>query len=203
MKPLDQITEPDERQKLFAISLDEVYDELRSTTINLGVPSRVRELFDTAKNLSLYSWFVYEFHPIALSTGFQALEAALRERAKKEKPTLAKENLRTIMNHAITAGWITEKGVVGRRHIARVRMQDRKAREAIERMRQTGVESEPIEEPTDDEITTEAREMRIVKSVCDTAIKLRNALAHGEALLSPHSHRRLRMTADLINQLFP
>lgn len=202
MKPLNQITEPDERQKFFAISLDDLYEELRGTTIGSGAPSRVRELFNTARDLSLYSWFVYDFHPIAELIGFLALEAALRARAEKEKPALAKKKLRAIMNHAVTEGWITEEGIIRRRDIARARVQNRKVREAIERMQQAGVDTEPMEEPSEEEITKEAREMNIIKSVCDAAIDLRNAMAHGENLLSQHSHRRLRMTADLINQLF-
>ncbi len=202
MKPLSEISKPDDRQDLFNTTLEEIHEELRGVTMNPQVPAPVRELFETAKNLSLHSWFVYEFHPIAELTGFLALEQALRARAKREGPTLAKKNLRTIMNHAIDTGWFTEEGFEGRQEIATARVRDRKALEAIERMNQSGVDSEPVEEPTEDEVLSEAKDMKIVKSVCDSAVSLRNSLAHGNNYLMPHSHRRLHMTANLINQLF-
>ena len=48
------------------------------------------ELFDTARNPSLCTWFVYD-HPIAELTGFLALNAALKERARQEGLQRAEE----------------------------------------------------------------------------------------------------------------
>jgi hypothetical protein len=80
LKSLAQLTSPDERQALFAISLEEAHSELRELDLHGGVPRDVRQLFETAKNLSLYSWFVYPFHQVAELISFASLEFALRAR---------------------------------------------------------------------------------------------------------------------------
>ena len=200
---LAKVGEPDERQRFFDLSLEDLHASLESISLNPDVPERVRELFDTAKNLSLHSWFVYEFHPIAELTGFLALERALWARAKQERPSLAKRPLRKIMDHAIAHGWISEDGFEGRQGIARARVLDRKVRESIERLSVSGAESELVDEPTAEEIASEAKDMRIVESICSAAVDIRNSLAHGGNTIAPNSHQRLQMTANLINQLFP
>ena len=199
---LAKIGEPDERQNFISLSLEDLHASLESISLDPDVPERVRELFDTAKNLSLHSWFVYEFHPIAELTGFLALERALKARAKQERPALANKPLRKIMDHAIAHGWISEDGFENRQGLARARVLDRKIRESIDRLNVSETESKPVDEPTAKEIAREATDMRIVESICNAAINIRNSLAHGEVPIAPNSHQRLRMTANLIDQLF-
>lgn len=201
MKSLERIGQPDERQQFFVGDLTDLHAELSAVTLDASVPENVRELFDTAKNICLYSWFVYEFHPMAELAGFLALEAALRARAARVSNTLAKKSLSKLMEHALSDGWIAEERIAGRLDIARGRVLNRKAVEAIERSKATGIDS-VIEDPTDFEIAEEAQRMKIVEGICQAAVKLRNGLAHGERQLVPGSHRRLRTTADLINQLY-
>jgi hypothetical protein len=202
MKPFESITEPDERQKMFVGTLEDLHAELSAITLHAGVPEKVRDLFDTAITLSLYSWFVYDLHPIADMTGFLALEAALKARAAHD-PALADKRLRALMRHALAAGWLSDNRLSRREEIARMRAEDRKVREAIRLASATGADQMSIEDPTDEEIAAEVHDMKIIESVCEAAVNLRNALAHGERMLAPGSYRRLRMTADLINQLFP
>lgn len=202
MKSLSELTQGDERQKYFG-SLDALHDTLSEITVDENVPPKVKELFDTARNLSLCTWFVYDFHPIAELTGFLALEAALKERASRESPELAEEkSFSRLIKRAIADGWVAEDRISGRREIAHSRVQQRKAIETIQQADASGLDSMPIQEPTEAEIEQEAAEMQIIESICAAAIRLRNALAHGEPYLDPGSPRRLRITADLINQLF-
>lgn len=203
LKPLFETTHPDERWDAFSLTLEDLHADLAAITLNESVPAQVRQLFETAKDLCLYSWYVYDFHSIADLTGFLALEAALRVRAEKERPGLAKRRLADLLDHAIASGWITEEGIGHRTDIARKRVEQRKAFEAIASMTETGAESVRIEEPTQAEITEEAASMKVIESICDAARRLRNALAHGRPFLHPDSAGRLRITADLINQLFP
>lgn len=202
MKTLEEITAPDERQKFFFGNLEDLHAELGEIELHASVPANFRELFETAKNVSLYSWFVYDFHPIAELTGFLALEAALRARALRESKTLAKKSLKQLMQHAVSTGWITEDRITGRREIARARVAQRKAIQAMEESKATRKDAVSVDEPTESEISAEASEMQIIEGICEAAVKLRNSLAHGERMLVPGSHRRLRTTADLINQLF-
>ena len=203
VKPLADVYRPDDRARHFG-TLGERHDVLAAIVLHETVPDHVRELFDTARNLSLYSWCVYDFHPIADLTGFLALEAAVKARAARQSPELAMiKSFRKLMDKALENGWIAEDRIAGRRAIARARVADRKALDAIGQMNEAGMDSMPVEEPTEEEITQEERGMRIIASICEAGVKIRNSLAHGERTLTPGSERRLRMTADLINQLFP
>ena len=202
VKALDQLFELDERQKVFSIPLAEMYKELELVTLDSKVPSQVVSLFDTARNLSLYSFFVYEFHSIAELTGFLALEKSLRLKAERHSKSLSKSSLEKIMDRAIKEGWMTEEGFPNRTEIARVRVAQRKMMESIKLLKNANSGLVDIAEPTEEEVDLEAREMKIVKLVCDSARKIRNGLAHGEVPLAPNSHSSLRMTAGLINQLF-
>ena len=203
MKKFTEIAAPDERQRLFAGSLRHLHTELAAIRLNEAVPEKVRDLLDTALNVSLYSWFVYDFHPVADLTGFLAMEAAFRARASLENDAFTERPLKVLLKHAIKEGWVVEDRIAGRREIARARVQHRKRAEAIERADAAGATSAPIEEPTEDEVSAEAQSMRIIEAMCIAGVDLRNALAHGERVLVPGSHDRLRTMADLINQLFP
>lgn len=86
LKPLDRIYEPDERQISFTISLEERHAALKEIVLSNAVPLDVQQLFEMAKNLSLYSWFVCHFHQVSELISFSALEMALRGRYLAENP---------------------------------------------------------------------------------------------------------------------
>jgi hypothetical protein len=81
LKALSEVYAPDARQAHFVGTLADAHAILTQITLHTGVPVNVRQLFETAKNVSLYSWFVYRFHQVAESVAYSALEMALRERA--------------------------------------------------------------------------------------------------------------------------
>lgn len=56
------------------------YAYVDSTQLNSGVPVEVRRNFDRAKNLSLYAWYVYDFHQVAEMDAISTLEMALRKK---------------------------------------------------------------------------------------------------------------------------
>jgi hypothetical protein len=63
------------------------------------------------------------------------------------------------------------------------------------------VDATPIREPTQTEVEHEAAEMQMIESICTAAVRLPKALPHGQRYLDPGGYRRLRVAADLINQL--
>lgn len=202
MKPLADVCKPDDRSLHFA-TLEERHSILEKIVLHKSVPEHVRELFNTAKNLSLYTWYAYEFHPIAILTGFLALESAVKTRAVQESPKFeAIRSFRKLMEIAQEKGWITEERIGHRHDIARVRVMDRKIKEAMSHMSRDGMKSIPVEEPTEEEIQQEETDMQVIALICSAGVSIRNSLAHGERMLTPGSESQLRMTADLINQLF-
>lgn len=202
MKPLTQITEPDERQRFLTGSLPDLHAELAAIRLNDGVPEAVRDLFDLARNASLYSWFVNDFHQLADLTGFLTMEAAFRARAMQQSKTLANKRLKEVVRHAVAAGWVTEDRIGGRRAIACARVKQRKGIEAIKRAEASGATEVSVDEPTEEELSAESASMKLIENMCLAGVDLRNALAHGKAMVIPGSYHRLRTIADLINQLF-
>lgn len=89
LKPLDEVGLADPRFKIMALrqgdswrpfELADLHQRVEILTLNAGVPVDVRRNFEIAKNLLLYTWFVYEFQRPAAQQAFSTLEMALRLR---------------------------------------------------------------------------------------------------------------------------
>lgn len=110
LKPLDEICEPDMRQKFFrGDGLDRNHAELSGIVLSKKVPVDVRQLFETGKNLSLYSWFVYRFHQVSELVAYSALEMALRLRYEKESGKTARVSLKKLLEYAQKENWINNE----------------------------------------------------------------------------------------------
>lgn len=199
LKELSEICQPDERQQHFVGDIRDWHAELSRMILHEGVPASTRQLFETAKNLSLYSWFVYRFHPIGELAGWLALENALLEKlaqkGQREVGTKRSPGLKKLLELAIAERWLVEESIPDRMAMAKERVIERKWQQAPE-------EGHQIAEPTDEEIAREAESMRLLPAMCAAAARLRNSIAHGNEVLHPNSRRTLRVTAGLINQLF-
>jgi len=92
LKPLDQITLPDprfENEHLLVMrhepgpyQLADLHERLSTWPPASFVPEKVRIQIEAARNLMLYTWFVFEFQTVAELQAYAALELALRERLK-------------------------------------------------------------------------------------------------------------------------
>jgi hypothetical protein len=209
LKPLHQIYEPDERQISFNASLKDRHAALEEIVLSDEVPIDVRQLFETAKNLSLYSWFVYRFHQVSELISFSALEMALRERYLAENPIDKKlrkkrpPSLYDLLQHAKKNGWINNESFSDNYQIAR---RIAELDKMIEKSKTHDFDKEPymfIDEPSEEDIAAAFSNMDRVKAISETAHKIRNDLAHGSNTLHPNSLSTLRINADVINQIYP
>jgi len=90
LKPLDQVTLPDprfEHEHRFVnrhepgpYQLADLHERLSTWPPSAFVPENVRVQIETARNLMLYTWFVFEFQTVAEMQAYAALEFALRQR---------------------------------------------------------------------------------------------------------------------------
>jgi len=209
LKPLAQIYEPDDRQESFASTLEDRHAALQEIALNRSTPLDVRQLFETAKNLSLYSWFVYRFHQVSELVAFSALEMALRERYQTEKPTDEKSkknrppSLYDLMQHAKKEKWITNEGFPDFYEVAR---RNAEIKKMMDKSKKHNFNKEPymsIDEPSEEEISEVLAILDRVKAIAASAHKIRNDLAHGSKTLHPNSISTLRINAVLINQIYP
>jgi hypothetical protein len=66
-------------------TIESIYSLIQPITLGSTVPDEIRNHFETAKNLALYSWFVYSFNVVAAMHAFASLEMALRIKSGDKK----------------------------------------------------------------------------------------------------------------------
>ena len=199
LKPLVEVLAPDPRQRGFMRydpdlrtyrprTLNDFYSSIEDIELNPGAPDGVQTQFNTAKNLFVYSWFVYGFAPISDFMAYSALECALRERSEREGLNVRRKSLGQMLKMAIEHSWIQDDGI---RHHRRI---ETRRRETVKEWEEMGF----VVQPT---LSAGPRDYCTIlqKSFSD----LRNSLAHGQGLIYPPSSLTLELCADLINQLFP
>lgn len=210
LKPISKINEPDSRQRNFLSGLEDNHNELSEIIINTAVPVDVRQLFETAKNLSLYSWYVYPFHQVAELIGFSALEMALRLRYYEENPAKNPENdrkmrppsLAFLMKHAQQQAWISNEKFPSLREQAKRRVQESMMFDIMRSESLGEGDSVMLDEPTEDQVLAEMRNFDYVAALVESAAKVRNDLAHGSNTLTPNSIWTLQALSEVINQLY-
>ena len=191
LKKLGEVCQMDVRQGFFTImdpkhpgifrkrGLEDFHHAAESIRLHAGVPESIRDHFQTARNLIIYSWFYYPFNISAQLSAYTSVEFALRTKTNDRKTKFA-----VLLKRAVDNGWISDRGV----SIARRRKQ------AIRRMNQGMPPDFQTPEPP------------MVREYSDTLAKvipsLRNSLAHGTTMLHEQGALHVRICAELINQLF-
>lgn len=162
--------------------------------------------FETAKNLYLYSWFVYRFYPVAEQQALTSLEFALRERlppledTPKGKPRT--EGLALRLQRARKLGFIRNEGLKIRERLARRSARARYEFETMEEMIRTGV-TEMVLDDSNIEPNEQDLDGDWIGTFVESLPKIRNEYAHGSHMLHPMVLGRFEIVCDLINQLYP
>lgn len=90
LKKLEEIQLPDVRNTRFVVikqktgerrelSLQDIYEAVKSVDLHNDVPEDVRNQFNVARNLAIYTWFSYSFHQVSELKAFSTVEYALRK----------------------------------------------------------------------------------------------------------------------------
>ncbi|WGO98349.1 hypothetical protein QFX18_20275 [Saccharophagus degradans] len=203
LKPLSEIREPDGRQKNFLSTLENNHVMLSDINLIEDVPIDVCQLFETAKNLSLYSWFVYRFHQVSEMVAYASLEMALKQLYTRENPDKDPPMLRALLKYARKTGWLKNEDFSYRMEIAYQNAKQNKMDDVI----QSGVlknegDSIPIEEPSEEEIKAALNSLDLVGGFVKATPELRNTLAHGSNMLRPNSIWTLQHIAEVINMAY-
>ncbi len=177
----------DPRAGMRPMTIEDHWRDIDTLALHEGVPSLIRIHYDTARNLLLYSWFVFRFQQVAEMHAYASVEYALRKRAglplRGRKPTL-----KVLLRRAVDEGWIRDEG------FRRFR-EDAARRAEYEEMEATVTGREP--DPN------RAEAWSYVGMLAKLLPEFRNKLAHGTAMLAPRGKRTLALCCDLINQQFP
>ena len=118
LKPLPEVCNPDKRQQAFVVmhtitgvirprTLEDHYAAIQKFSLSEFVPKDIKTHFETARNLLLYSWFVFRFNSVAEMQAYVSVEFALRERignAAGKNP-----GMKRLLDYAIKSGLIKVK----------------------------------------------------------------------------------------------
>jgi len=96
LKRLEDICRPDERYLNRAdidlstgaetrTTIESIYVLVEEIELGAGVPDEVRSHFEIARNLAVYSWFVYSFNVVAGMQALASLEMAVRKKTNATK----------------------------------------------------------------------------------------------------------------------
>jgi hypothetical protein len=115
LKALKEVCQPDVRYR-HRVDLDLTTGAVSETTVQSlysliepirlreKVPDEVRSHFEIAKNLALYSWFVYSFNVVAAMHAYSTLEMALKQKAGKKRISLKKSLARALKGRQFAGG---------------------------------------------------------------------------------------------------
>lgn len=96
LKPLEEVCQPDVRYRnradlnlrtgvMTETTIESLYRLIEPIHLNDNVPEEVRSHFEIARNLALYSWFVYSFNVVASMHAYSSLEMALKRKTGKSR----------------------------------------------------------------------------------------------------------------------
>lgn len=192
LKSLNTMFEPDSRQLNWWIRneddgsvrpmyLEDHHANIRQVTLTDAVPEDIRQHMETAKNLALFSWYVYRFIPVAELQAYSAFEWSLRIRFGIEDN--AKPSFRRLLKRAIDEGLLT--------------------RSDFRLLSSTS----PFQTVTgnaflDANLPSASDDEQFMNAFYEGMVGLRNLLAHGSFNLFPDGTTTLKVVALAINALF-
>ena len=194
LKKYAKITEPDVRQSFFVkidhkgnqrpITLEDQYKLVETLNLHDGVPEDICIHFETAKNLFLYSWFVYRFGAVAEYHSLITLEFALKTRSGGQI-----KGLKKLLNHAIGKGWLKNEGF----SVWRARkLQDEQNRQIYESISNSKGQKYDFVE----------KEFDYVNVLSSGLPEIRNHYLHGSPTFDRANYGHLLIISEAINQLF-
>jgi hypothetical protein len=115
LKPLEEVCQPDVRYRnrgdldhstgaITETTIESLYRLIEPIQLSENVPENVRSHFEIARNLALYSWFVYSFNVVASMQAYASLEVALKQKAGKKRISLKKSLARAFKGRQLSGG---------------------------------------------------------------------------------------------------
>lgn len=216
LRPAEYICQADPRNTMFvrvdrikrtsrAIELADHHEEICAYSLHAGVPQEIMLQFETARNVYLYSWFVYRFYPVAEHQSLACLELALRERLKEEITTGKikgkRPTQRPLLKYAVEHGLVKNEGFAAWQNRGEINSRSRVEMEKIREASEKNLTQITWDE-SDIKITAEDLDWDYVKMLPDILPMLRNDYAHGSTELHNWALRSIRIVSEIINQLY-
>jgi len=217
LKDLRDVCKQDQRCRH---SLEDRHKSIDIYALHIGVPLKIREVYDVARNIYLYGWYVYRFNNVAESQAFGALEYCLKERIgdselkvyiNERKKAYREETGRRInLNKGLKLyiEYCRDKQLVCNEGFRA--WHDKSYNDACEKYKHQKL-NEMIDQGLDEieldytnvQVSEEECEYDHIQHLIDTTNKVRNIYAHGTSMLHPNVLYTFEMVSEFINQLYP
>lgn len=216
LRPVDRVCDPDPRNensviidelRYRPIEIQDYHARVARLALNKEVPEAIAIQFETAKNLYLYSWFVYRFFPIAEHHSLSCLELALRERYGREIPKRyfrksTTPSLKPLLRFALDCGHIKNEGFSEWHREAEIRAKTRYPIDKIREMNEKGL-SEIQLDYSEAQVTDADRDWDYINRLVEQLPSLRNRYAHGTQRLVNAVLETIQIVSEIINQIYP
>ncbi len=112
LKSLDEIHEIDKKHVLLGqvtgrvLSLEKLHAAVSEISLNCTVPEKIRSQFNVARNMAIYTYFMYSLAPEVHMKTYSVMEMALRDFYGGDEKT----NLKTLVRKAVETGVIQDRG---------------------------------------------------------------------------------------------
>lgn len=182
------------------------YGRVNEFILSNTVPEAIRSQFNIAKNLLLYSWFIYPFFSVAEMHVMGVLELSLRTRIgvagmKDLKRMKKRHGLFSYIEYARGKGWIRNEDFSAYHRapfdIGRQNYLAQKIGEMQERgLKEIQIDYDESEIPTENPVD-------YIGILLDTVNEIRNIHAHGDPMLYPASAwQSFEMCCDFVDALY-
>lgn len=111
-KSIEELTQIDERHLILGgltgsiISLEKLHADLAAETLNEDVPDELKNQFNIARNMALYTYYFYALAPEVHLKTYTIIEHALSLKAQPKTHM----GLRKLLAKAVKEGWICDSG---------------------------------------------------------------------------------------------
>ena len=216
LKSPREVFAPDPRNRFFVrlnsngiqdFTIATQHADVAQFELGTSVPEQVRVHFETAKNLYLYSWFVYRFYPVAEHQALACLELGLRDRINTALPKRywnrpgRKPTLKPLLRFAIDSGLITNQGFRRWHDRVQQRTRDRYAHERHLEMIERNLDQIELDYsqavPNEQDCAWD-----YLPILLEALPDIRNSYAHGSTMLHNQVLSTLELVGEILNQLF-
>lgn len=200
LKQPDEIFDPDPRSTSF-VKLDAVgqhsktigdhHRQIAAIRMTDRVPEEIRAEFDTARNLYLYSWYVYDFTVPATLYAHALIEKTVKEKCSRSGLAPPKHaGLKKLLKLSIRRGWLTNAAF---EYVLDLTQQQLVPPADSDRL--PAIRSVPLYDPTGADLC---------EHLAESLPEIRNMGAHGEAGLGlpTTALHALEICACIANALF-
>ena len=207
LKPLELLGTPDPRSgmTLRTKKIESMHRHISQFNLNDEVPIDVRIMFDTARNLYVYSWHIYRFTNIAEYQLFICLEFGLRELLLEELPKKYKNrhgdtSIEKLLRYIVDFGYLESKDF--KRYEDRVK---RNSEVRFKRAKRDEMDKEELKEISynlSDAFISEEDHFDFLNPLIDYIKYFRNEYAHGSTMLFGNITSTFEDVSEILNAVY-